>query len=94
MADLTLNEYEDLDDEEIRFRLLEEYNNIYSGKVNPKPTVSIKSARDRGKRFSQFILRQIKTIIPKKKIPLEENQFFYKWVQRLSSVTHFSINKS
>lgn len=76
MADLTLNEYKELNEEEIRDRLLEEYDSINSGKISYNPVIPVKAARDRGKRLRQFFIRHLKTIMAKKAIPMEGNQPF------------------
>jgi hypothetical protein len=76
MADLTLNEYKELNKHEIRSRLLEEYNTIHSGKRGYLPALPVKAARDKGKRIRQFFIRYLKTIMAKKGIPLQGNQPF------------------
>jgi hypothetical protein len=76
MADLTLNEYIDLNDDEIRCRLLEAYNTIHSGKTSCIQVLPVKAARDKGKKKRHFFIRRLKTITPEKEIPLEGNQPF------------------
>ncbi|NLD37015.1 MAG: hypothetical protein GX654_09105 [Desulfatiglans sp.] len=76
MADLTLNEYKKLNEDEIMIRLLEEYDNINHGKISIKPVIPVKTARDKGKRFRQFFIRYLNIKIPKKGIQLQGNQPF------------------
>jgi hypothetical protein len=79
MADLTLNEYSGLKEEEIMLKLLEEQNIILRSNHDYKPATELQSHGNETRKFIKimhFISRYLKPI-PFKKLPVLKREQLY-----------------
>ncbi|NLA74671.1 MAG: hypothetical protein GX846_04250 [Deltaproteobacteria bacterium] len=73
MADLTLNEYQGLNNDEIRGRLFSEYYIINSKRVSAEQPGPVTTSREKDGGLGQSFLSYIKVMKSKKRIPLKGN---------------------